>query len=230
MLGRLPFSARIVVLSGVDSQIVFPDPRCADEDGLVAIGGDLAPSTLLNAYRQGIFPWSVRPITWWSPDPRAIIPFDEFHLPRRVARVLRSGVFSTTIDQAFHRVMAGCAAPGPGRESTWISGEFLAAYQKLHHLGHAHSVETWQNGKLVGGVYGVSMGGLFAGESMFYRVPYASMAALVRLMEHLRESNFVLFDTQVLTPHTAKLGARLVPRDVYLDLVRQALLRPCRFS
>jgi len=138
----------------------FPDPELADADGLVAVGGDLSAERLLAAYRQGIFPWTADPITWWSPDPRGIIELDNFHVPESLAKVIRKETFVITFDKAFRQVMQACATPGPKRRATWITNEFIEAYTGLHKMGNAHSVECWQDGKLVGGVYGVTIGGL----------------------------------------------------------------------
>src|SRR5262249_26102015 len=150
----------------------------ANSEGLVAIGGDFSVPRLLFAYRSGIFSWTVDPVTWWSPDPRAIFEFGGFHVSRSLARGLRKKVFAITIDRAFRQVMEGCAAAGPGRRSTWITREFLHAYTELHQQGHAHSLECWLGTELVGGIYGVCIGGFFAGESMFHRVSNASKVAL----------------------------------------------------
>ena len=217
---------RITVL---DHRPVFPDPTLANEEGLVAIGGDLSAPRLLAGYESGIFPWTADPLTWWSPDPRAIFELDRLHIPRSLARVIRKGEFEITIDRAFREVMLGCAASAPGRRSTWISPEFVEAYTELHRQGHAHSVECWCNGQLVGGIYGVALGGFFAGESMFHRVSNTSKVALVHLIEHLRRREFALFDIQMLTPATAQLGARVIPRPVYLARLAEAVIRPAQF-
>ncbi len=213
----------------LDHRLRFPSPHCADPEGLVAVGGDLSVPRLLLAYRSGIFPWTVDPLTWWSPDPRAIFELEGFHVSRSLGRVLRKGVFRITVDRAFQRVMEGCAAPAPGRRSTWISPEFIAAYTQLHAQGHAHSVECWQANRLVGGVYGVSVGGLFAGESMFHRASDASKVALYHLIEHLRRRGFELFDIQMLTPVTAQLGGSTIPREEYLKRLGEAVGRPVCF-
>jgi leucyl/phenylalanyl-tRNA--protein transferase len=184
---------------------------------------------LLLAYRSGIFPWTAAPVTWWSPNPRAIFELNHFHVSRSLARILRHGVFRVTLDQDFRQVMEGCAAPAPGRRSTWISAEFLEAYTELHEQGHAHSVECWQDNLLAGGVYGVSIGGFFAGESMFYRVSNASKVALCHLIEHLRRREFALFDIQLLTPITRQLGATAIPRPVYLNRLAKAIGKNCSF-
>jgi leucyl/phenylalanyl-tRNA--protein transferase len=198
------------------------NPELADESGLVAVGGDLEPHRLLQAYRAGVFPWyddSV-PVCWWSPDPRAIFELDSFHCPRRLQRTIRSGRFHTTINQAFAKVMLGCAAR---EEGTWITQDMLCAYIRLHELGYAHSVEVWEDLTLAGGLYGVSIGGLFAGESMFSSRSDASKIALVATFERLRERGFVLFDTQVANDHTRRLGAIDIPRSTYLARLRRAL-------
>ncbi|MFQ3670069.1 MAG: leucyl/phenylalanyl-tRNA--protein transferase [Verrucomicrobiia bacterium] len=207
----------------------FPDPRLARDDGLVAVGGDLSPELVLRAYRKGIFPWSAKPVTWWSPQPRGIIPLDAFHIPSRLKRRLRRGEFRFTFNTAFSEVVRGCASPAPGRLDTWITKPFLRTYTQLHHLGVAHSIETWHQNQLVGGLYGVALGGFFAGESMFHRYPNASSAALVTLLTALRDHGFVLFDTQVVTPHTARFGAIDVPRESYLSRLDHALALPVSF-
>jgi leucyl/phenylalanyl-tRNA--protein transferase len=212
------------------SQLEFPDPRSADADGLVTVGGDLSPSRLLAAYRRGIFPWTANPVSWWSPDPRGIFELDQFHVSASLERVLRRKVFQVTRDHAFGEVMAGCAERAKGRESTWISPNFIRAYTQLHKLGHAHSVECWQDGELAGGIYGVVAGGLFAGESMFHRVSNASKVALHHLVMHLRERGFVLFDIQMVTPATRQLGAVKISRADYLRRLAAALAVDCDFG
>jgi len=204
-------------------QLRFPDPRLAGAAGLVAVGGDMSAPRLRLAYSSGIFPWTADPITWWSPDPRGIIELDGLHLSRSLAKVIRRGEFEITLDRAFRAVMAGCAAPGPGRQSTWIKGEFFEAYWELHRQGCAHSLECWQGTRLAGGIYGVSIGGFFAGESMFHRVGNASKVALFHLVEHLRRRGFGLFDIQMLTPITRQLGGIDIPRREYLRRLGQAV-------
>ncbi len=196
-------------------------PELADANGLVAMGGDLRPATLLRAYRVGVFPWynDNEPILWWSPDPRAIFELDQFSLSRRLARTIRAGKFRVTINRAFDDVMLGCA----DRERTWITADMLLAYRRLHRLGHAHSIEAWVGDTLAGGVYGVALGGYFSGESMFHRVRDASKVALAYLLEYLRVRGFALFDTQVVTEHTARLGAIEIPRLEYLARLKKAL-------
>jgi leucyl/phenylalanyl-tRNA--protein transferase len=213
----------------LDHRLHFPSPDCADAEGLVAIGGDLSVPRLLLAYRSGIFPWTADPITWWSPEPRAIFELDGFHVSCSLARVIRKGVFDITVDRAFRRVMQGCAARAPGRRSTWISPEFIEAYTQMHQQGHAHSLECWQGRRLVGGIYGVTIGSLFAGESMFHHVSDASKVALFHLIEHLRQRGFGLFDIQMLTPITAQLGGSTIPRAEYLSRLAQAVDQPVAF-
>jgi leucyl/phenylalanyl-tRNA--protein transferase len=212
-----------------DNAKAFPDPSTATDDGLVAIGGDLSVPRLLLAYRSGLYPWTIGPITWWSPDPRAILELDQFHVSKSLAKVIRKGTFEITRDRAFKEVMEGCAAPAPGRRQTWISPEFICAYTLLHKEGHAHSLECWQSGQLVGGIYGVAIGGFFAGESMFHRVGNASKVGLYHLVNHLRERGFTLFDIQTLTPTTSRLGAALIPRSTYLQRLADAIDQKCSF-
>lgn len=211
------------------AELWFPEPRQATRDGLVALGGDLSVERLRLAYRSGIFPWTVRPLTWWSPNPRGIFELDRFHVSRSLAKTIKSQCFESTRDRAFRRVIESCAKSRPGRRSTWISPEFIEAYTSLHEHGFAHSVECWRAGSLVGGIYGVSIGGLFAGESMFHEVSNASKVALFHLVEHLRNRGFCLLDIQMVTPITAQLGAIEVPREDYLHRLRLALDQNCCF-
>ena len=208
----------------------FPRPESADEDGFLAVGGDLKPGTLLLAYRNGIFPWTTRPITWWSPDPRAIIPIGGIHVSRSLQKLRRKGRFSVTFDRAFRAVMEGCAAPRPGRKETWITGAFITGYARLHELGYAHSVEVWDGERLAGGLYGVSIGGFFAGESMFSAVENASKVALVSIEERLRQAGFTLFDVQFVTAHLASMGAVEISRSEYLQRLREAQAAVTDFS
>ncbi len=207
----------------------FPDHRAATREGLLALGGDLSVPRLLLAYRSGIFPWTDDPLTWWSPDPRAIFEINSFHPPKRLESKLRRHPFDLTIDRDFRAVIQACAEPQAGRESTWISPRFIDAYTELHRQGHAHSVEVWEAGALVGGIYGVAIQGFFAGESMFHRVTDASKIALCHLMDHLRARKFELFDTQVLSPLTARMGAIEIRRRDYLQRLSTALQSPVRF-
>ncbi len=209
--------------------LIFPNLQTANREGLLALGGDLSVPRLLLAYRSGIFPWTDEPLTWWSPDPRAIFELERFRPPERLKSKLRNHPFTLTFDRAFPDVIHACAKPGLGRESTWISPRFIDAYVELHRKGHAHSVEVWQESELVGGVYGVAIAGFFAGESMFHRVTDASKIALCHLMDHLRERKFQLFDTQVLSPLTARLGAIEIRRRDYLERLAAALRNPTEF-
>jgi leucyl/phenylalanyl-tRNA--protein transferase len=207
----------------------FPDPRSANAQGLVAVGGDLSVERLLAAYRIGVFPWTANPVSWWSPAERGIFELDQFHVSKSLGKIIRSGVFKITFDHAFEEVIKGCAAPRAGERSTWISAEFIAAYTRLHRKGHAHCIECWQDDELAGGVYGVAVGGLFAGESMFHRASNASKVALFYLMEHLRARKFSLFDIQMVTPITRQLGAVGIPREEYLERLKRAVKRECAF-
>lgn len=209
-------------------ELRFPPAWTADKNGLVAIGGDLSVQRLLLAYKSGIFPWPISedyPMTWFSPDPRAILEVDKLHVSRSLAKLIRQGHYEVSIDRDFVGVIEGCAEPGEGRMSTWITPELGEAYVELHHAGHAHSVEVWREGRLVGGLYGVVVGGLFAGESMFSRESSASKVALVRLVEHLVSRGFVLLDTQTSTEHLKKMGIVEIPRSAYLKRLKLALER-----
>ena len=223
----MPFAKRASEEPALTTRFRFPHANTADEDGLVAVGGDLKPGTLLLAYGNGIFPWTTRPITWWSPDPRAVIPIGGLHVSRSLAKVLRRGTFTVTFDTAFRRVMEGCAAPRPGRTETWISGAFITGYTRLHELGYAHSVEVWHGEELAGGLYGVRIGGFFAGESMFSGEENASKVALVAVEEKLRNAGFTLFDVQMMSAHLKTMGAVEITRGEYLERLRSAVaVRP----
>jgi leucyl/phenylalanyl-tRNA--protein transferase len=201
----------------------------SDEDveipeGLVGVGGTLDPDRLLRAYRAGIFPWSSDPVlTWWSPDPRAVFDIAGFRPHRSVARTVRRHGWQFAIDRDFAGVMRRCAEPTPERPATWITDQFLSSYAELHRRGHAHSVEVYEGDELVGGLYGVTIGGFFGGESMFHRRTDASKAAVAYLIERLRAGGFTLLDAQMPTPHLARLGAINIPRDEYLAQLRAAL-------
>ena len=211
-------------------RVGFPDPEQARKDGLLALGGDLSVPRLLEAYRRGIFPWTDNPVTWWSPQPRAIFELATFAPPRRLRQKMRQGRFHMTLDRDFPGVIAGCAEPAPGREETWISPQFVEAYTAMHHQGHAHSVEVWEGAQLVGGIYGVAIGGFFAGESMFHRATDASKMALCHLIAHLRQVGFILFDTQVATSLTRSLGATEITRREYLARLNRAVKLPVHFG
>ena len=201
----------------------FPNPSLADPDGLLAVGGNLEPETLLSAYQQGIFPWfdEDTPILWWSPDPRAILEFDNLYISKRLARTIRTNKFQVTFNQDFDAVVQGCTYRP--EEGTWITPEVANAYGEFHRRGHAHSVEVWQQGILVGGLYGVAIGALFAGESMFSTVSDASKIALVALVSRLKEKGYQLFDLQFINEHTSMMGATEIPRDDYLARVKTAI-------
>ena len=210
---------------------VFPPPSEAEPSGLLAVGGDLSSQRLLSAYAAGIFPWyeDPQPILWFSPDPRWLLLPSDLVVSRRLARTLRAGRFAVTLDTAFAQVIRGCAsAPRAGGQGTWITPAMLDAYQELFELGFAHSAEAWQAGELVGGVYGVSLGGAFFGESMFTLRPDASKVALVMLVRQLAAWGFDFLDCQVHTPHLERLGARGWPRIAFLRALRGSLLRETR--
>ncbi len=212
----------------------FPPAETVESEGLVGFGGELGPDWLLDAYRHGIFPWPITdieaPMAWWSPDPRAIINLDRFHVSKRLQRTCHSGRFRVTMDQDFAGVIRGCAT-GPGRVGeTWLTADMIEAYIGLFALGHAHSVEVWQDDLLAGGVYGVSIGGMFAAESKFYRVRDASKVALVNLVSHLAQRGFELLDIQQLTSHTARFGATEIPRKQFLARLARALSKPATFT
>ncbi len=209
--------------------ITFPDPESADPTGLVAVTRELNVELVLSAYRQGIFPWSEHPVRWYSPEPRAIFVRDHLRLPRRLGRMMRQGGFSVTLDIAFDRVIRGCA-DAHRSEGEWISSGFVRVYNELYRLGHAHSVEVWQDDRLVGGLYGVQLGGLFAGESMFHLVDNASKVAFAYLVGQLDHIGTVLFDCQVLNEHTANLGAVCVYRRDYLQALAYALAVPSLYG
>jgi leucyl/phenylalanyl-tRNA--protein transferase len=210
---------------------VFP-PACeAEPSGLLAVGGDLTSERLLAAYAAGIFPWyeDPQPILWFSPDPRWVLRPEELHVARRLARRLRQGPFELTLDTAFGRVIRACAAaPRGGSHGTWITPAMIEAYDALHRQGAAHSAEAWRAGELVGGVYGVSLGGAFFGESMFTRAADASKAALVALVRQLAAWRFDFVDCQVHTPHLEAMGARPWPREEFLRRLRASLRRETR--
>ena len=210
-------------------RFVFPDPARADAEGLLAEGGDLEPSTLIAAYRAGIFPWPIEAheLLWWSPDPRAVLEPDTLHVSRSLARRLRQGRFRVTLNAAFSEVIAGCA----DREETWITPRLRAAYIELHALGWAHSIEVWSaDGALAGGLYGVAVGALFSAESMFHRTRDASKVAVVALVAHARRVGLTVLDVQMPSAHLASLGARTLPRREYLARVAEAVRRPIRMT
>lgn len=215
------------VMTRTKSNTDFPPVDAADSCGLLMLGGDLSPAAVLEAYRRGIFPWpivenGIEVLSWWSPDPRAIIELDRFHVSRRLARRIRSDQFRVTVNQDFLGVVAGCAAPRHPGDGIWLTPTLARVYAALHKQGHAHSVEVWRDEQLVGGVYGMAIGGFFAGESMFHRATDASKIALAFLVRRLRERGFSLFDIQLATPHTRRLGASEIPRKQFLRRLRKA--------
>jgi leucyl/phenylalanyl-tRNA---protein transferase len=215
----------------------FPPATASTPEGLVCVGGRLSPEWLLDAYSHGIFPWPMwddEPMAWWSLDPRAIIEMDGLHVSRRLRRKMQSGKFAVTCNRAFDEVIRACAV-GPGREEgTWLTPAMIDAYCELHRLGHAHSVEVWlaegESHSLVGGIYGVAIGGLFAAESMFHRAPDASKVALANLVAHLRSRGYQLLDIQQWTSHTGNLGAIEISRLEYLRRLGEALPKPVTFG
>ncbi len=215
----------------LDERIVFPPPELSEADGLLAVGGDLRPQRLLLGYAMGIFPWysDGQPILWHSPDPRFVLQATQAHVPRSVEKQLRRGEFEVRFDTAFADVVRACArTPRPGQRGTWITAEMAAAYDALFDLGFAHSIEAWQGGQLVGGLYGVSLGGAFFGESMFANVADASKVAFVTLLRRLTTWGIDLVDCQVRTDHLARFGATEWPRPRFLEALGAALQAPTR--
>ena len=207
-------------------ELLFPPPAESEEDGLLAIGGDLSLPRLLLAYQQGIFPWYSEgtPILWWSPDPRLVLIPDNLNVSRSLEKEIRRERFTITIDQAFPEVIQGCAeAKRKGQRGTWIVEEMIDAYCDLHHAGFAHSVESWIDDHLVGGLYGISLGRVFFGESMFHRTQNASKVAFVHLVRLLQTWSFELIDCQVKTEHLTRFGAREIPRSEFLTLLKRGL-------
>ncbi|MEM6822369.1 MAG: leucyl/phenylalanyl-tRNA--protein transferase [Verrucomicrobiota bacterium] len=206
----------------------LPEPNDADRNGLVAIGGQLTTKRLLEAYRKGIFPWSQEPVTWWSPETRAVFYPLDIRISKSLQKKLNQAPYEIRFNHDFNRVIHACAAPRK-TESSWIGSQFTKAYCDLHALGIAQSVECWQGDDLVGGLYGLSLGGLFAGESMFFRKPDASKIALVSLCQHLKAQGFLLIDSQVPNAFTLQMGAKCINRDTYLGLLKHALSLPVSF-
>jgi leucyl/phenylalanyl-tRNA--protein transferase len=203
----------------------FPPASWAGPEGILAVGGDLEPRRLLRAYGRGIFPWYAdeEPILWWSPDPRFVLFPAEAHIPRSLKKILNKKYFQLTFDRAFADVIDGCARPRLEQKGTWITKEIRQAYIRLHRLGYAHSLEAWQDGELVGGLYGVAMGRCFFAESMFHSAANASKVVLFALSSVLQKMEFVLIDCQIRSPHLAGWGARSIARRQYLELLRVGL-------
>jgi len=218
-------SPRITWISSNDSPEAFPDIEKAFDvpDGLLAAGGDLSSDRLLYAYSHGIFPWfsEGQPILWWSPDPRCVIKPAKLHISRRLKRSLRNSGFEIRFNSAFDEVVAKCAEDRPGQDGTWITSEMTVAYNELHNLGWAHSVEVWSDGKLAGGLYGLAIDRVFFGESMVSRKTNASKAAMVALCRLLAERGFALLDCQVDSPHLLSMGATLIPRQQFSAVLRE---------
>ncbi len=215
----------------LSEDLLFPPARLASREGLLAVGGDLSAERLLLAYRAGIFPWfsDGEPILWWSPDPRLVLYPREFHLSRSLEKSIRRGDFTVTTDRAFEQVIRECGRVRCDTgEGTWIVPEMIEAYCGLHHEGFAHSVEAWQGGRLAGGLYGIALGRCFFGESMFARVSNASKTALAALVAFLRVEGFGLIDCQVTTGHLQRMGAREIPRGLYLEELEVHLQGPPR--
>lgn len=210
----------------------FPHPELAldEPDGLLAVGGSLAPRRLLQAYRRGIFPWysAGQPILWWSPNPRTVLIPEHVRISRSLGKTIRKKLFFLTMDVAFDAVLTRCSEPRRGEPGTWLTPEMQRAYRRLHQLGYAHSVETWHAGKLVGGLYGVALGRVFYGESMFTRMNDASKVALVGLARQLEHWDFPLIDCQLRTPHLHHMGAVDIPRRTFLELLDRCCPLPGR--
>lgn len=220
-----------MTLYALDDRMAFPSPLEADEDGLLAVGGDLSPERLLLAYENGIFPWphDGMPLLWFCPDPRMVLEPQSVRLSRSLRSRLRRGDLQITFDEAFGEVMRACAStPRPHEEGTWITPAMVAAYSQLHERGLAHSVEAWHEGRLAGGLYGVSLGSAFFGESMFCRVSDASKVALVTLVKQLAAWDFALVDCQMVTDHLSSLGAEPWPRERFLQTLKEAVAAPTR--
>ena len=222
----LPNNGVFVAVYRIPSETLwFPSPEEADESGLLGIGGDLSAERLIAAYSMGIFPWySDGPVLWWSPDPRCVLPLAAMHVSHRLQRSLRRKPFDFSLNKAFGEVVRACAdSPRPGTTGTWLNQDMIEAYEGLHRLGFAHSIEVWQHDRLAGGIYGVALGRAFFGESMFYRVTDASKAALIILVEYLKKMDFTLFDCQQYTAHMHRFGAVEIARADFVRQLEEAL-------
>jgi len=213
--------------------LIFPHPELANEDGILAVGGDLSPKRILLAYQNGIFPWFAQdePIIWWSPNPRMVLFPDNLHISKSMRPLFNKHAFKVTFNKNFELVIDACAHPRPNQldEMAWLTDEMKQAYFNLHKLGFAHSVEVWDKNELVGGLYGISIGGCFFGESMFSKVSNASKYGFITLVQKLKKQGFTLIDCQVHTEHLASLGAELIPRHQFLTLLSKAIQQPCKF-
>jgi len=224
-------TVRLMPLFRLTDEPVFPSPDLAEEDGLLAVGGDLSEERILRAYSMGIFPWYSEeyPILWWSPDPRLVLMPEELKISRSLRQTIKKGMFTVTFDTAFDEVIRNCSEVHRNNEgSTWITREMREAYTRLHQEGFAHSVESWYGGELAGGLYGIALGGAFFGESMFTLRSNASKIAFVRLVQTLVKWKFSLIDCQVTTEHLMGLGAREIPRSEFMAMLRKALELPTR--
>ncbi len=211
-----------------DAFFQFPSVDTATEEGIVAAGGNLSPGMLLSAYRQGIFPWysDGEPVLWWSPDPRLVLYPDKLHISRSMMKKFRKNPFTYSVDTEFEQVMRSCGSvKRKGQDSTWITKDMIEGYVRLHDLGYAHSVEVWKDGSLAGGLYGISLGSVFFGESMFANVADASKAGYILLVRALERLGFTLIDCQVYTPHLVSLGAEEISRREYLNELSKGLLK-----
>ena len=225
---------RIHWISNDDPPQAFPElsKACTEPDGLLAAGGDLSAERLLYAYQHGIFPWysEGQVVLWWSPDPRCVLALDEFHLSRRLRRELRKSEYQVSFNLAFAEVVSACAASRKSQDGTWITADMAESYNDLHDKGWAHSVEIWHGNNLVGGLYGLAIGRVFFGESMFSRVSQASKIAMLALTEWLLKHDFLLLDCQVVSPHLLTLGAKLISRQSFQDILVEACHPPIRFA
>jgi leucyl/phenylalanyl-tRNA--protein transferase len=218
-----------VPVYALSEELEFPPPELARDDGLLAVGGDLSPERLVLAYENGIFPWTSEgaPLLWWSPDPRFVLFPEELHVGRTLRKLQRHPPYRLSLDEAFAQVIRSCAAtPRPGQDGTWIREDIIDAYIRLHELGIAHSVEAWEGDVLAGGLYGVALGSVFCGESMFAHRPNASKLAFVALVEQLRAWGYTVIDCQIFTEHLERFGARELDRDEFLVLLDEGVRRP----
>jgi leucyl/phenylalanyl-tRNA--protein transferase len=217
----------------LEEELIFPPPHLASDDGLLAVGGDLSPERLLLAYSMGIFPWFSKgdPLLWWSPSPRLILELHELKISKRLQRTLRQNTFEVTMDTAFVQVITHCAhVPRRHQHDTWITPEMITAYTQLHDLGYAHSVECWQDGKITGGLYGIALGGVFFGESMFSAVADSSKVALVRLTEKLIKWDFDFIDCQIKNDHLLRLGAKEIAGEIFRARLAESIHLPGKYG